>query len=307
MNTRLSVVLLLSAVAFADDLYLKDGRVLSGMAVKEGDRYTVVDRDRKHAVGAAEVERVVKKPCFMDSYADRLAAVSKTDGDELYRFGLWLQENEWASRARIVFEQVIGIDPEHRGAREALGYRLYEGEWSSPDEISRRDGLLEFDGSWYSPHDLRVLKKEIESNEEVRQALSRQRAIARRLDGMVQKFATFSKKKRGAAYDELVRFAEEVNSPLLRKFADDTRAYYDGLASALCKKMKTRADVNLTETELIRPIAAIETSLGGIIRIQPPRPRVLILVPEQVPVNIQLPQIDIYQTQSSVEIPSDCE
>ncbi len=306
---RLLVLLLLSAVALADDLRLKDGRVLSGIVVKEEDRYTVVDRDRKHAFKAAEVDRVDKKRCFMDDYAERLAAVSKTDAEELHAFACWLEENAWGSRARVAFEQVIAIDPDHKGARGALGHKLYEGEWLTPEEINRRDGLVEFEGRWFTPHDLETLKKEIESSAEARQVLAEQREVARKLDGIVKKFATFEKKQRDAAYREVVRYAEEINSPLMRKFADDTRAYYDGLAQALCKKMKTRAEINLTETELARPIPAIETNLGGTVRFRPPpiiRIFPLLLVPEQVPVNIQLPEITIYQTQSTAEIPADC-
>jgi hypothetical protein len=308
MRVTLTVLLGLSAVASADDLHFKDGRVLSGRVTKESGRYAVVDRDRKHAVPESEVDRVEKKPCFMDEYESRLASVSKTDADALYGFGAWLQENAWAGRARVVFEQVIELDPDHRDARRALGYRLYEGAWVSPDELKRREGLVEFEGHWYTAHDLRVIQKEIEANEEFREALRQQRAITEKLGEMLPKFATFEKKKRSEAYSEMLRYADEINSPLLRKFADDTRAYYDGMATALCRRMKTKAQVSLTETELARPIPAIETSLGGIERIQPLLfGRTLTLVPEQVPVNIQLPQIDIYQTQTSVEIPSDCD
>jgi hypothetical protein len=309
-------LLLLPVVALADDLRLKDGRVLAGIVVKEEGRYTVVDRDRKHAFKAAEVDRVDKKRCFMDEYAERLAAVSKTDAEALYAFGRWLEENAWESRARIVFEQVIEIDPDHKGARGTLGHKLYEGEWLTPDEINRRDGLVEFEGSWFTPHELETLKKEIESNAEARQALAEQREIARKLDGIVRKFGTFEKKQRAAAYDEIVRYAEELNSPLVRKFADDTRAYYDSLANALCRQMKTRSEIHLTETELARPIAAIETTLGQATR---PRPlpvrnlttgfRVPVPVafdPVAIPVKIQLPQLDTYETHSTAEIPADC-
>jgi len=307
MNMRLLVLLLLPVVALADDLRLKDGRVLSGIVVKEEDRYTVADRDRKHAVKASEVDRVDKKRCFMDEYAERLEAVSKTDAEALYTFGSWLEENAWESRARVVFEQVIAIDPDHKGARGALGHKLYEGEWLTPEQINKRDGLVEFEGRWFTPHELETLKKEIESNAEARQALAEQREIARKLDGIVKKFATFEKKQRDAAYREVVRYAEEINSPLMRKFADDTRAYYDGLARALCRKMKTRSEINLTETEIVRPIPAVETNLGGIVRIRPLLfGRSLILVPEQVPVNIQLPEISFYETHSTAEIPADC-
>jgi hypothetical protein len=301
------ILLLLGAAAAADELHLKDGRVLSGQVALTDGHYTVVDRDKKHVGAATDVDRLVKKPCFMDEYESRLAGVSKTDAEALHAFGTWLTENEWTSRARVVFEEVIRLDPDHREARAALGHKLFEGEWVSPEELNRRQGLVEFEGHWYTPHDLAALKKEIESDAEAREALRQQRDITQRLGEIVPKFATFDKEQRRKAHEELAQYADGLKSPVLRKFADDTRAYYDSLARALCLKMTTRAQVNLTETELIRPIPAVETNLGGIVRIQPLLfGRSLILVPETSPVQIQLPQIDIYQTQSAADIPSGC-
>jgi hypothetical protein len=301
------ILLLLVAAAAADELHLKDGKVLSGQVTVADGGFTVIDRDRKHAGPAADVDRVVKKRCFMDEYDARLASVSKTDPDALHAFGVWLNENEWPARARVVFEEVIRLDPEHKQARAALGHKLFEGSWVTPEELNRRQGLVEFEGHWYTPHDLAALKKEIESDAEAREALRQQQEITRRLGEIVPKFATFDKDQRRKAHEELAQYADDVKSPVLRKFADDTRAYYDSLARALCLKMTTRAQINLTETELIRPIPAVETNLGGIVRIQPLLfGRSLILVPETSPVAIQLPQIDIYQTQSGAEIPSGC-
>ena len=305
MAVRLTVVLLLAAAGAADDLHLKDGRVLTGNVFEERGRYTVVDRDRKYAVPKAKVARVIKKSCFMDEYQKRRATLAKEDPETIYEFGVWVERSDWKSRAKLVYREVLRLDPEHRAARRALGYKLYEGAWVSPDELNRRKGLVKSEGRWYTPHELRAIKKELETNEKLRRALEHRRQVSRKVHRIVQGFATFDKKRRQRAYGELVRYAEQLNSPELRKFAADTKTYYDHLAKALCRKMMTRTEVNLTETELLRPVPSVNTNLGQAVALTPlPRPPSLVEVIS--PITIQLPQLAILEAHSTVAVPTGC-
>ncbi|MHC4138059.1 MAG: hypothetical protein ACYTDU_03425, partial [Planctomycetota bacterium] len=110
---RITVILLLlfAASAVADDVILKDGRVLSGKVVDEGQRYTVVDRDRKFAVSKSDVTKVVSKPSLMDDYEARLNKLPFDDAEAIFEFGRWLEENEWPSRAGRAYEEVLELDP----------------------------------------------------------------------------------------------------------------------------------------------------------------------------------------------------
>ncbi|MHC4972314.1 MAG: hypothetical protein ACYTG3_08275 [Planctomycetota bacterium] len=295
MRITLIVLLLFAASAVADDVILKDGRVLSGKVVDEGKRYTVVDRDRKFAVRKLEVARVFSKPSFMDDYEARLEKLPFDDAEAIFEFGRWLAENEWASRAARAYEEVLELDPDHRGARRALGYKLYEGEWVGPEELNRRKGLVKFEGRWYTKHDLQ-LKKEIENNEKLRQAVEHRRRENLKINRIVTKFATFDKKQRRKAYDELYQYAETLNSPELRKFADDTKAYFDERARVLCAQMMARTEIQATRTKLKRPIENFVTNLGAAIA----------FISAQNPVTIQLPEIEMVQIQTTADIPAGC-
>jgi hypothetical protein len=296
MRNTLIVLLLFAASAVADDVILKDGRVLSGKVVDEGKRYTVVDRDRKYAVGKTEVAKVVSKPSFMDAYEARLKKLPFDDAEAIFEFGRWLAENEWPTRAGRAYEEVLELDPDHRGARRALGYKLYEGEWVGPEELNRRQGLVKFEGRWYTKHDLEQLQKEIENNEKLRQAVEHRRRENLKINRIVTKFATFDKKKRQNAHDELYRYAETLNSPELRKFADDTKAYFDERARVLCAQMMARTEIQATRTKLKRPIENFVTNLGAAIA----------FISAQNPVTIQLPEIEIVQIQTTADIPAGC-
>ena len=295
---RLSILPLLAFAvsATADELHLKDGQVLSGRVFEDGDRYTVVDRDGKHAVKKALVSELVKKRSFMDEFDDRLAKLPADDAEAIFEFGRWLDENEWPSRARLAYAEVLDLDPDHKGARRALGYALYEGAWVSPEELNRRKGLVEFEGRWYTKHDLEELKKQIEGDEKLRQALTTRRQVNDNLNKIMRRFATLDKKQRQGAYEDLTRYAEELNSPEIRKLADDSKAWYDEQARVICASYLARTEIHATHTKLRQPIEKFTTTLGAAIAI----------TAAQNPVTIQLPELQIAEVHTTVDIPAGC-
>jgi hypothetical protein len=296
-STLLSL-LFVAASAAAGEAHLKDGKVLIGKISEDGSKICVVDRDRKYAVPKSKVLKVVEPRCFMDEYEERLAALPEEDAEAIFEFGQWLVDNDWASRARSSYEEVLEHDPDHRGARRALGYQLYEGEWVGPDELKRRKGLVYFegDGGWYTPHDLSELKARIEQDAKLKQAYEWRRQVNDKVNEIARGFATFDKKSRADAYDNLYKYAEELNSPELRKIADDTKAYYDNLVRVLCAKMMARTEIHATHTKLKSPIETFETPLGAAIALNA----------GQNPVKIQLPEISVASIDTVVDIPAGC-
>jgi len=297
MNRLSLIPLLIAAVsATADELHLRDGRVLSGRVLEDGDRYAVVDRDSKHVVRKSEVTELVRKRSFMDEFDDRLAKLPADDAEAIFEFGRWLEENDWASRARLAYAEVLDLDPDHRGARRALGYSLYEGAWVSPDELNRRKGLVEFEGRWYTKHDLEELKKQIEGDEKLRQGFAERRKVNENLNRIMRRFATLDKKERQKAYEDLARYGEELNSPEIRKLADDSKAWYDEQARIICARLLARTEIHATHTKLKQPIETFTTNLGAAIA----------LGAAQNPVTIQLPELQIAEVHTTVDIPAGC-
>jgi len=290
-------LLLFAASAAADDLLLKDGRTLTGKVVDEGKRFTVLDRDRIYAVAKADVASLTPGRCLMDEYEERLAKLPVDDAEAIYEFGLWLKENDWESRARRAFEEVLGLDADHRGARRELGFQLYEGAWVSPDELNVRKGLVEFEGRWYTKHDHAELLAEIARDGKLKQAIEFRRQVNEKVNRMAQRFASFDKKQRQGAYDDIVQYAEQLNSPELRKFAEDTKAHYDTMVKILCAKMMARTEIHATHTKLKTPISTFETTLGA---------ATLGVVAAQNPIKIQLPEIAIAEVHTTVDIPAGC-
>ena len=285
--------------AMADEVKLTDGRILSGRVVRKGTITYVLDRDTRTDLTAKQIQTITPKKGFMDEYEERLAKLPFDDAEATYEFGLWLEDNEWSSRAVRAFERVIEIDEDHKGARRKLGYKLYEGEWVSPDELKRKRGLVQWDidGKWYTKHDLAQLKDTIEKNEKFKQRVEEQRKINKRVQGMLGEFATFDPKKRQKAYQKLAAYAEDLRSPQMRQFAENTKAYYDQLVRHLCAQMKSRTEIHATMTRLKKPIETFETNLGAAVQG---------IFPAQTPVRIQLPEISMAEVHTTVDIPVGC-
>jgi len=293
----LAAALFLALPALADTVHLKDGRTLDGRVTKEEKGYVVVDRDRKYFLRADEVAKVEPARGFMDEYEERLGRLAPDDAEAIYEFGRWLELNDWATRARRAYEEVVALDPDHRGARRALGFKLFEGQWLSPEELNRRKGLVEYEGGWYTEHDLAQLKQEIERNEQLRNAMEDRRRSRDKVNEITRRFATFDKNERSKAHRDLYTYAEQVNSPELRKFADDVKAYYDNWAKVLCAQMRMKTEIKATLTKLKKPINVFTTPLGAAIAV----------ISAQNPVNIQLPELSIASVQTTVDIPAGCE
>ena len=293
------LALLVALPAAADEVQLNDGRILTGRVIRQGGRTFLVDRDSRTELRNSEIKKIVPKKSLLDEYEERLAKLRFDDVEATYEFGLWLEENDWSTRAMRAFERVLEIDEDHKGARRKLGYKLYEGEWVSPDELKRKQGLVQWDmdGKWYTRHDLAQIKDSIEKNAKFRQRVQEQKKINKRVQGMLAGFATFDPKKRQKAYEKLYAYAEDLKSPQMRQFADNTKAYYDQLVRHRCAQMKSRTEVHATLTKLKKPIETFETTLGAAVGG---------IFAAQTPVRIQLPEIAIAEVHTTVDIPAGC-
>ena len=64
------------------------------------------------------------------------------DADDAYRAALRQEATGDTVAARLAYEQVLTIDPEHRAARRALGFEAVDGYWLRGDELQRAKGRV---------------------------------------------------------------------------------------------------------------------------------------------------------------------
>lgn len=151
--------LILAASAAADVIHYKDGRTLEGVVVETTSTHLKVET----AFGTIEVERskvarVEAKLTPEQELEQRREAIPDDDSGALYQLALWAQEQGLRRDARKLFGHIIGVDPSHRGANEALGRVELDGRWFDPDDVEdelariaeerEAQGLLLHEGEW---------------------------------------------------------------------------------------------------------------------------------------------------------------
>lgn len=157
------VALFLCAPLRADVFVMKDGRRIEGTLVKEERGVLTV----KTGVGTitlqrADVVEIQAKKTSSQEFEERFTA-AKT-AEEFFQAGEFAREKKMKREAAKAWNKAIEVDPDHAGARTALGFVLYRGRWLTPAERDAAQaadeeremtarGLVRWQDRWVTPED----------------------------------------------------------------------------------------------------------------------------------------------------------
>lgn len=147
MRTLL-LVLALAVSASADEVVLRNGAVFRGV-VTERDDTVVVEVDAGTMTFRRSEVRSIRRTADPIKELEGREAGAKT-APELFEVGTWAAEKGLRARAKELFERAVALDPDHEGARRALGYHRYEGRWVTKAELMASLGMVQRDGAWVS-------------------------------------------------------------------------------------------------------------------------------------------------------------
>src|SRR5947209_2784071 len=168
MRLSVALVVALASVAFADTVIMKDGRELQGRSTIEGDEIVVRQKHGEVRVLRADVLRVDREDDVYSQYEKKEKDLASGTADERYQLGVWARDHKIDDEARTAFLSVLKVDPDHSGARAALGYVKVDGRWVTEDDRMRARGLVKFQGKWMTPAD--KIKAEADQAEKIAQA-----------------------------------------------------------------------------------------------------------------------------------------
>ncbi len=138
----------LVATASADIIHLKTGKV-EGVIVKRTKRQLVVQTTAgKVTLNLADVVEIESKVSPLEVYRELAEDVKADDPEGHYKLGLWCLDAKLFREAGNEFRKVIAIAPDHKGARERLGYVRKDGKWMTRTEAKRAEGLVHHEGRW---------------------------------------------------------------------------------------------------------------------------------------------------------------
>lgn len=155
--------------ATADRILLKNGGELSGIVDEEPEknRYRVEVDGGAIWVQKSRVKEVVYEDNALKTFRERRKQVDASDPEALYELATWAENHELYSKSRELYREIIRLAPDHEGARKALGYQKYEGEWLTEDEYMRAKGYVKYEGEWVTP-EVKQAREEMKRREERR-------------------------------------------------------------------------------------------------------------------------------------------
>ncbi|MFC1588467.1 tetratricopeptide repeat protein [Planctomycetota bacterium] len=183
---RKVLLLLLTAVllccpVFAEILIMKNGRKVEGKIISEDDSKLVFRTNsgmqityKKSDIKEIDREHVAAE----DVYANKLKEMDDQSAEDHFQLAGWCKQNFNRKKARVHWQKAIEINPDHEGARTALGFIKYRGKWLTKEELKKvkereaakdaadseskamRDkGYEKFNGKWVPKEDIPYYEK----------------------------------------------------------------------------------------------------------------------------------------------------
>jgi hypothetical protein len=229
MRARLSLLAILIAAATssarADVVVLRDGRQLQGRTSSEGDELVIRRKHGEVRVKKAEVLRIDKEDDVYSQHERKSKELGSGTADERYQLGVWSRDHGLDAEARTAFLSVLKLDPDHAGARAALGYvRDDAGRWITEEDRMRLQGLVKFQGRWMTPAE----KVRAETELAERRAAARELAKKAEEEKLAKRQAKLDE-ERAARLARIQAYEEELARARARRAAADEANYGLGL------------------------------------------------------------------------------
>lgn len=123
------VLLLIAAAAFGEIVILRDGRRYQGNCRVAGNEVSCATETRTSFIPRAAVERIELSPAEKNEI-DRLKGASLAGGANGFcAVGKWLDDHLQYEDADTYYNRALEADPDHAGARDALGFRREGKNW----------------------------------------------------------------------------------------------------------------------------------------------------------------------------------
>lgn len=189
MNTylRFTPWLLLAALvsaASADEVVLKNGSKIEGTVQEDGDKVTIDVGSGTITVARSEVKSINRPNDLIQEFDRRSKEAKPDDVQAQWQVYVWAKQQEGLkSRAERQLRKILEIDPNHDGARRALGYVNHKGVWLTQDEHRATLGLVRYNGDWVSAEAAERLKR---LDQEIRLAQMKQDAESQRIRGELE-------------------------------------------------------------------------------------------------------------------------
>ncbi|KAA3600960.1 MAG: hypothetical protein DWQ06_09060 [Calditrichaeota bacterium] len=152
---------------FADKIILHNGNELDVKILKKTEKNVSFEfangtRKGKMSLPKSSIKKIVytlatANDSLLQTYENKLSQVDKGSSESWYNFGIWCEKfsSSFSVESKNAFRKAIKLNPQHKKSRLKLGYRFENGKWQTEDEVYKSKGYINFEGSWYSPKELK--------------------------------------------------------------------------------------------------------------------------------------------------------
>ena len=113
---------------------------------------------------ASEVRLALPQDAKTAEYEQRLERCADTVEGH-WELAEWCREQGCKDQRESHLQRILDLDPDHAGARHALGYSQLGGEWVTRDGIQRRRGYQRYAGRWRLPQEIELIEASQESEQ----------------------------------------------------------------------------------------------------------------------------------------------
>ncbi len=161
-------LLVASAAARADVIWLEGGGRVRGEIISETPTQVVVRTatGSTHVIKRDEIAKIERDRNPEQEFAERSKRIAEGDAGGWFELGKFADSKGLKEKADEAFKKAIAFDPEHAGARAALGHRKHKGRWY--DEVGYKkavEGLVEHQGQWVTPREKELLEQGFVKND----------------------------------------------------------------------------------------------------------------------------------------------
>ncbi|HEV3137008.1 MAG TPA: hypothetical protein VGZ26_03875 [Pirellulales bacterium] len=108
---------------------------------------------------AAQVKKVVRQSPA-DAKYDQIRNDYPDTVEGQWKLAEWCRENRLNRQRAVHLERVLELDPNHAGARHALGYSQINGRWLTQEQKMTENGYVKHNGSWVLPQEIEILEQQ---------------------------------------------------------------------------------------------------------------------------------------------------